>query len=201
MTLEKCILLIIGFMMAALPSSRAASLLLSGHVENESGSDIKGTLVALEPLHGGARLATTTGQDGVFQFDNVLAGTYSLSAYEQNYVFTVYAPVVVASKPMNLNIRLDRLPNGGLDLFTCDMSLVRGQVTGRPERVTADTQFCMSEGNDKRCTHLGAGGSYALYVTPRKYELSLITGSERLASQAIDATYCGEYKTKIVLLE
>ncbi len=184
-------------------SSRAAKPLLSGKVTDELGRAVNTASVALESLDGTTRVTVVTGVDGLFNFENISEGRYSLSARQPDYVLAVYGPVAVtANSSHSLNVQLERLPNDGRDLVTCDMSLVWGQAGGPRKTSPAGMLFCLNGPKARACTHLTATGSYSLSVLPGKYELTLQDPQqEQLVSQAIDVSYCGEYRTKITLLE
>lgn len=184
-------------------SLEAAEPLLSGKVTDELGRSLNTVSVALESLDRTTRLTMVTGPDGLFRFDNIPTGRYSLSARQPDYVLAVYGPLVVtAGRSLSLNVQLARLPNDGRDLVTCEMSLVRGQARGAKEASPARMLFCLNGPKTKACTHLTERGLYSLSVLPGKYELTLQGPQhEELVSQLIDVSYCGEYRSRISLLE
>jgi hypothetical protein len=184
-------------------SSRAAGPLLSGKVTDESGRAVKAASVALESFDGATRVAMMTGPDGLFSFAGVPEGSYSLSASEPDHLLAIYGPVVVVANGAGaVNIKLERLPNDGRDLVSCDRSLVWGEVGGVRKVLPSEMLFCMKGAKGKTCTHLTGTGSYTLYVPPAKYVMTLQgPRQEELVSQALDVTYCGEYRSKITLLE
>jgi hypothetical protein len=196
-------LMVLALVGAISGSSRAAGPLLSGKVTDESGRAVKAASVALESFDGATRVAMMTGPDGLFSFVDIPGGSYSLSASEPGHLFAIYGPVIIAAdRSSSQNIELERLPNDGRDVVSCDRSLVWGQVAGRRKISPAETLFCMKGSSGRTCTHLAKTGSYTLYVQPARYELTLEgPGREELVSQTLDVTYCGEYRSKITLLE
>jgi Carboxypeptidase regulatory-like domain len=198
-----CNPVILAVLSAVLTSSKAAGPMLSGTVTDESGRAVKAASVALESLDGATRVSKTTGPDGSFSFEDIPVGSYSLSASEPDHLFAIYGPVaVVAGKSVTLDVETESLPNDGRDPVTCDQSLVWGQVRGAIKTLPSEMLFCMKGAKGKACTHLNAAGSYALHVPPAKYQLSLQGPlQEDLVSQSVDVTYCGEYRTRISLLD
>jgi len=196
-------LTVLALVSAVLGSSRAVGPLLSGKVTDESGRPVKAASVTLESFDGTTRVALVTGSDGLYSFETIPEGSYSLSVREPGHVLAMYGPVaIVANRSNNLDVQLDRLPNDGRDLVTCDMSLVWGKVGGARPTLPSEMLFCMNGAKGKACTHLADTGSYSLYVLPGKYEVTLQAPPlAPLVSQVIDVTYCGEYRTKITLLE
>lgn len=181
----------------------AAGSVLSGMVTDTSGQPLKDAVVTLESLDGKTILTMTTARGGLFHFDAVPGGTWSLSAREPNHLFATNGPLIIAAdSAVSRNIQLEPPRVLGEDVVSCDQSLISGRVEGLRKTSPAAVQLCMSGERGNRCTHLGTGAIIALYVLPGRYELSLEgPDQQKLLSHAIDASYCGHYEGIIHVLE
>lgn len=183
--------------------SQAVGPLISGKVIDESGRAVNAASVALESLDGTIHVEITTKADGLFSAEGIPEGQYSIGVTEPNHVNAIYGPISLgASSPSNLTVKLERPPNYGPDLVTCDLSLVRGRVEGIKNNSASEMLLCMRGSKGKTCTHLAGNGSFSTSVVPGKYTLKLQDpGQQDLVSQVLDATYCGEYRIRITLLQ
>jgi|SRR5579863_2083651 len=189
------------------PLSEAAGPALSGAVTDNSGRAIANVAMALESLDGKTRLTTTTDSNGLFHFDAAPEGSYSLIATEPAHPFAIYGPLnIEAGKIASQDIVLeppdtlspDTLSN---DAVSCEFSLVRGMVRGLRNTPPATMLLCMARVGQKSCTHLGESGQIALGIRPGNYKLTLEDPEHQaLISQALDVSYCGEYRGNINLL-
>lgn len=157
--------------------------------------------MALESLDGKTRLTTTADSKGQFHFDAASDGTYSLIAREPEHPFAIYGPLgIEAGKTARQDIVLE--PAGAIqDAISCEFSLVRGMVRGLGKIPPRTMLLCLTRVGQKSCTHLGEDGQIALGINPGYYKLTLEDSAQKiLISQALDASYCGEYRGNINLL-
>src|SRR5690242_6193705 len=96
---------LVAALAAAPDAAFAAGAPVTGRVVNNAGQPVPGALVDLVELH----RATTTDRDGAFQFGDVPAGRYTVTARHIGLI-PAAKTIAVAASPVTVSFTLDERP-------------------------------------------------------------------------------------------
>ncbi len=177
---------------------------LSGVVKDASGALVSDATIRLESSSGGFASSARSGVDGIYSFLSIPPGTYSVTATAENVsVVTTYAPIVIAPSLRSVqDLDLIPLKEGIWDGYElCRASEVSIRLMGRRAEALEGIKVCLSRPDMSLCKTTTKSGGVQFDISPSKYALEITDRDlQVLVSTVVDASACGIYDRRVVLL-